>query len=91
MQEGSSTGFADNISVSVSSQSEKYCEFLNFSASWTQIIRKFKPTTFEDIFAAVALFRPGPMHNIDSYIRRKQGKEEINYLHPDLEEILKPK
>ena len=53
-------------------------------------LRKFRPTTFEDVASALALFRPGPMHNIDSYIRRKQGKEEINYLHPDLEEILKP-
>ncbi|MEI3508183.1 MAG: DNA polymerase III subunit alpha [Bacilli bacterium] len=53
-------------------------------------LRKFRPTTFEDVASALALFRPGPMHNINSYIRRKQGKEEINYLHPDLEEILKP-
>ncbi|MCI8445870.1 MAG: DNA polymerase III subunit alpha [Bacilli bacterium] len=51
-------------------------------------LRKFRPTTFEDIFAALALFRPGPMNNIDSYIKRKHGKEKIDYLHPDLKKIL---
>ena len=53
-------------------------------------LRKFKPTTFEDIGAALALFRPGPMKNIDSYIRRKNGFEKIDYFHLSLEEILKP-
>lgn len=52
-------------------------------------LRKLKPTSFEDIFAAIALFRPGPAVNIDSYIRRKQGLEPIEYLHPSLEPILK--
>lgn len=53
-------------------------------------LRKFKPDTFEDIFAALALYRPGPMDNIDTYIKRKHGKEKIDYLHPDLMPILKP-
>ena len=51
-------------------------------------LRKLKPTTFEDIFAAIALFRPGPASNIDTYINRKHGKEQIEYLDPSLEEIL---
>ncbi len=51
-------------------------------------LRKFRPTTFEDIFAALALFRPGPMNNIDSYIKRKHGIEPTNYIHPDLKPIL---
>lgn len=51
-------------------------------------LRKFRPTTFEDLFAALALYRPGPMNNIDSYIKRKHGKEKIDYLHPDLKPIL---
>ena len=51
-------------------------------------LRKFRPTTFEDLFAALALYRPGPMNNIDSYIKRKHGKEKIDYLHPDLKSIL---
>lgn len=53
-------------------------------------IRKFRPTTFEDVIAAIALFRPGPMANIDSYIKRKHGKEKIDYLDPSLLTILKP-
>lgn len=52
-------------------------------------LRKLKPSTFEDIFAAIALFRPGPAQNIDSYIKRKHHEEEITYLDPSLEPILK--
>ena len=52
-------------------------------------LRKLKPTTFEDIFSAIALFRPGPMDNIDSYINRKKGLEKIDYIHPSLVDILK--
>jgi len=52
-------------------------------------LRNLKPTSFEDIFAAIALFRPGPAINIDSYIRRKNGEEEITYLDPSLEPVLK--
>lgn len=39
-------------------------------------LRKLKPDSFDDIIAAIALYRPGPMSNIDSYIKRKQGKEK---------------
>lgn len=60
------------------------------SVGMMNFLRKFKPSNFEDIFAAIALFRPGPMQNIDSYIKRKRGKEKIDYLHPDLEKVLKP-
>lgn len=55
-----------------------------------KFLHKFKPRTFEDIVSALALFRPGPMKNIDSYIRRKNGLEKIDYFHKDLEAILKP-
>lgn len=51
-------------------------------------LRKLKPTGVEDLIAMTALYRPGPMDNIDVYIRRKHGKEEIVYLHPMLKEIL---
>ena len=59
------------------------------SAGMRDVLRNMKPDTFEDIIAVVALYRPGPMDNIPSYIRRKHGKEEIDYLHPSLESILK--
>lgn len=60
------------------------------SSGMMNFLRKFKPTTFEDLVAALALFRPGPMQNIDSYIRRRNGKEKVDYFHPSLEPILKP-
>ncbi len=52
-------------------------------------LKRLKPNSFEDIFAAIALFRPGPAQNIDTYIRRKHNEEEIAYLDPSLEKILK--
>jgi DNA polymerase-3 subunit alpha len=60
------------------------------SEGMMNFLRKFKPRTFEDIYACLALYRPGPMGNIDIYIRRKEGKEKVNYYHPSLEPILKP-
>ncbi|MDX9861980.1 MAG: DNA polymerase III subunit alpha, partial [Rhodospirillales bacterium] len=59
------------------------------SAGMRDILRKMKPDTFEDIIAIVALYRPGPMDNIPSYIRRKHGDEVPDYLYPTLEGILK--
>lgn len=59
------------------------------SSGMKNLMRKLKPTCFSDLVAAVALFRPGPMDNIDMFIKRKQGLEKVLYLHPDLEPILK--
>ncbi len=58
------------------------------SEGMINFLKKFKPTSIDDLFAAIALFRPGPMDNIDSYIRRKEGKEEITYIDKSLEKIL---
>jgi len=52
-------------------------------------LKELRPTTFEDITAMVALYRPGPMQFIPDYIERKQGRQKIEYLHPKLEPILK--
>ena len=52
-------------------------------------LKQLKPTTFEDITAMVALYRPGPMQFIPDYIARKHGRQKIEYLHPKLEPILK--
>lgn len=59
------------------------------SEGMKNFLRKLRPTSFEDIFAAIALFRPGPAQNIDSYIRRKHNEEKIEYLDSSLEPILK--
>ena len=52
-------------------------------------LKELEPTTFEDITAMVALYRPGPMQFIPDYIERKHGRQKIEYLHPKLEPILK--
>lgn len=59
------------------------------SAGMKRYLRALKPGAFEDIIAMVALYRPGPMQFIDSFIRRKHGEEAITYLHPGLENSLK--
>ena len=59
------------------------------SAGMKRYLRELKPSVFEDIIAMVALYRPGPMQFIDSFIKRKHGEEEITYLHPGMENSLK--
>jgi DNA polymerase-3 subunit alpha len=57
-------------------------------AGMRDALRKLKPDRFEDIIAIVALYRPGPMDNIDSYVSRKHGREQPDYLHPLIQPIL---
>ena len=52
-------------------------------------LKRLKPDRIEDLIAMVALYRPGPMDSIPTYINRKHGVEEVDYLHPLLEPILK--
>lgn len=59
------------------------------SKGMKQAIKVLSPANFEDLVALLALYRPGPMKNIPSYARRKEGKEKITYLSPTLENILK--
>jgi len=60
------------------------------SVGMRNAIKTVGPTTFEDITAILALYRPGPMDNIPSFGRRKHGKEKITYISKALEEILSP-
>jgi DNA polymerase-3 subunit alpha len=53
------------------------------------MLKKLRPDRFEDIIAVVSLYRPGPMENIPRYIAVKHGLEQPDYLHPELEGILK--
>jgi DNA polymerase-3 subunit alpha len=55
----------------------------------TRMTVDVSPTRFEDLIALMALIRPGPMENAPEYIDRKHGKQEIAYMHPDLEPILR--
>jgi DNA polymerase III subunit alpha len=53
-----------------------------------RMLQEMKPHRFEDVVAAGALYRPGPMQFIPNYIARKHGREKVEYLHPLLEEVL---
>lgn len=66
------------------------CGIFQFESSGMRnFLRRLKPNTFEDIIAAIALFRPGAALNIASYIKRKHKEEKIIYLDSSLEEITK--
>ena len=60
------------------------------SAGMRDALTQMKPNHLEDIIALVALYRPGPMSNIPTYNDCKHGRQKPDYLHPLLEEILKP-
>lgn len=55
-----------------------------------KVIMELKPNNIDDLIAVVALFRPGPMDNIPSYIKRKENTEKTDYINDTLESILKP-
>ena len=61
------------------------------SSGFKELLKRLQPDCFEDIVAAVALYRPGPLEGgmVDDFINRKHGRTPVKYLHPWLEEILK--
>ncbi|NQV38303.1 MAG: DNA polymerase III subunit alpha [Candidatus Marinimicrobia bacterium] len=59
------------------------------SSGMREFLKKLKPTVIEDLIAMNALYRPGPMENIDDFIDQKRGRKKVSYLHPDMETILK--
>jgi DNA polymerase-3 subunit alpha len=58
------------------------------SGGMTRYVQELRPTSIKDLAAMVALYRPGPMQHIPTYIRAKHGLEKAVYPHPDLSEIL---
>lgn len=62
------------------------------STGMQQLASKLKPSGFEDVVAMIALYRPGPMDSgmLDDFVERKHGRQEISYMMPELEPILKP-
>jgi DNA polymerase-3 subunit alpha len=60
------------------------------SSGMRDVVKRLKPSTFADISAVLALYRPGPMEAgmVDDYIERKHGRAEIDYFHPLLQEVL---
>ena len=79
----------DELAINIFNKADTIGIFQFESDGMINFLRKLKVTSMDDIFAAIALFRPGPMQNIPSYINRKNGKEKIDYIHPSLEKILK--
>jgi DNA polymerase III subunit alpha len=61
------------------------------SSGFTEMVKRLRPSCFEDIVAAGALFRPGPLNAgmVDEYIERKHGRRKVQFPHPKLELILK--
>ncbi|MBW2529459.1 MAG: DNA polymerase III subunit alpha, partial [Deltaproteobacteria bacterium] len=61
------------------------------SRGFTELLKRLQPDRFEDIVAAVALYRPGPLEGgmVDQFVECKHGRREITYLHPKLEGVLK--
>ncbi|MFN8641158.1 MAG: DNA polymerase III subunit alpha [Candidatus Binatia bacterium] len=62
------------------------------SGGMRKLVTQLRPSTFEDIIAVLALFRPGPLDSgmVEQFIKRKHGKEDVKYPHPQLEPILEP-
>ncbi|GBD34028.1 DNA polymerase III subunit alpha [bacterium HR34] len=58
------------------------------SSGMRRYLKMLKPTKFEDIIAMIALYRPGPMEFVPTFIKRKHGEEKVEYLHPALKDIL---
>ena len=84
----SSIPFDDKDAIKLFQTADTSGIFQFESSGMRNFLRKLKPSNLDDIIAAIALFRPGPAVNIDSYIRRKYGQEEITYLDEALKPIL---
>ena len=79
----------DNKTIEIFNKADTIGIFQFESSGMINFINKFKISNFDDIVAAIALFRPGPMNNIDSYIKRKNNIEKIDYITDSLIPILK--
>lgn len=84
------TVFTDKKTFEMISKGSTTGVFQIESEGMTSFMKKLKPDCFEDIIAGVALYRPGPMDFIPTYIENKHNPEKITYLTPELESILAP-
>lgn len=80
--------FDDEESFEIFQRADTNGIFQFESDGMKRVLSRLQPTEFEDIIAVIALYRPGPMNEISSYISRKKGDEEVDYLHRDLSGIL---
>ncbi len=82
---------ADTATFELISRGDTAGVFQMESSGFTEMVMKLKPTCFEDVIAAGALYRPGPLDAgmVDVFIDRKHGREKVVYPHPALEPVLK--
>ena len=81
--------FDDAKTYELLSSGDTHGVFQLEGAGMRRMVMEMRPQRFEDVAAAVALFRPGPMINIPAFIARKQGREPIDYMQERLEPILR--
>src|SRR6266699_2824467 len=81
--------FDDTKTYELISNADTHGVFQLEGAGMRRMLMDMRPQSFEDVSAAIALFRPGPMVNIPAFIARKQGREPIEYMHERLEPILR--
>jgi DNA polymerase III subunit alpha len=81
-------GLEDEASFALLAKADTVGVFQLESTGMRESLKRLKPDRFEDIIAMVALYRPGPMDNIPTYINRKHGEEPVDCLHEMLEGIL---
>ncbi len=78
----------DEPTFKMLAKGDAYGVFQMEGSGMRDILSKLKPNRFEDLIALVALYRPGPMDDIPTYISVKNGQEKPDYLHPSLKGIL---
>ncbi len=95
VQKGANKGFSlkelptnDQKTFELLSKGQTNGIFQLESEGMRNVLTKLKPNSFEDIVAVNALYRPGPMENIPTYIKRKNGQERVEYPFPELKPIL---
>jgi DNA polymerase-3 subunit alpha len=81
----------DKKSYDMLSAANSFGIFQLESGGMRDLLKKMKPSQFEDLVAILALYRPGPMGSgmLDDFIKRKRGEAPIKYMHPKLESVLK--
>ena len=80
--------FDDAATFQMLSEGDSAGVFQLESSGMRSVLKGLKPDKFEDIIAIVALYRPGPMDNIPTYVNRKHGEEPVDYPHEMLADIL---
>ncbi len=82
----------DALTYKLVQQAQTTAVFQLESRGMKELIKRLRPDVFEELIALVALFRPGPLQSgmVDDFIDCKHGRAPVKYLHPELEEILKP-